>query len=333
LQTTAVNTGSQAQTVRLVAVLPAGVSVLSASPQATMTPAGASTTEQRQISWDTTVAAGQSRAVVLRLAFNPAGAYDIVWRVQEAAASSGGGSGSTTSLASTSKVVNVASITDLVRQAQAAVNAMRVTQNRDVQALQRAQRNVMAVESYVLQRQDFIGAMPFWLDAADQLDIIGPSLSEAASLAISRALHATQRALCPQLACASGALALQSAGQEVVELPVGSNLSFTRNVSNSCPVAFRAWTVVAELSNRRTGGNELRLQDSVSLGPQQTSSRSANWSVKGNQGDWLDAQLWAQWEDLHIHLDRRTLQIGAAVRAKDTAASKAAPSAGNAAAR
>lgn len=332
LQTTLINTGSQAQTVRLVAVLPAGVSLLSASPQATVMPSTATATEQRQASWDITLSAGQSRAVVLRLAFNPAGAYDIAWRVQEIGALSGGGTGST-SLANTSKVVNVASITDLLRHAQAAVNAMRVTQNRDVQALQRAQRNVMAVESYVLQRQDFMGAIPFWLDAADQLDIIGPSLSEAASLAIAQALHATQRALCPQLACASGALALQSAGQDVVQLPVGSNLSLTRTISNSCSVAFRAWTVVAELNNRRSGANELRLQDSVSLGPQQNSSRSANWSVKGNQGDWLDAQLWAQWEDLHIHLDRRALQIGAAVRTKDTAASKATPPVGNPAAR
>ncbi len=318
------NPSSQSVTALVSISLPAALSYSSANlAPASSSPASGtgSTSTPAQVNWQVSLAPQQSTTLTWRVRVESVASASATYTIPVQVYSQGqGGTGSSTPQASYSFTLHAASGTSLVQAALPAVQALQPAASAERNAKTRALAAIASATSLHNQGK-YAEAIAKWIDAANELMGLtalsassagNQALVAAARTAVSLALEASTAGQCQALICLRGDLALSSASPVL-----GSNLSLSRSLTNSCPAPLKDLPVLATLTNRRTQQSLLSLQDSkLDLAVGQTSTRAASWPVQAAQaqvGDWLDTLLTAQWQGHGIELATRSAQVSAPV--------------------
>lgn len=297
------NDGGRAANVELRAELPVGLRYVDASLAPTSaTPAG---TQPGLVTWRFTLAAGESRELLVRVAPDRTDiSASLPLTVYTLSAT-----GDATQRASVTPALALLPATGLAQAALDQVRNLAPTQQSDVNARNRAV-NAIQQAQVVQQQGDNASALQRWLAAADELDGIAsaaPAALTAAQSALAWAVEAASDAHCAQAACLSGRIDFYS----TTPLPLRDTLQWGRTVRNACPAQIKDAAVSAKLWLRRTGAELLRLDDNLTLSGNNANERRAGWQVTHpvQSGDDIDAELNAVWQGLSVPLARTSLRV------------------------
>ncbi len=290
------NDGSQAQHTRLQVQLPAGARFFSATP-------GAVPDAQGVVAWEQTLEPGSTQLLVLRVGLGAAGLSQF-----QATVLAGLPGQALQSQGTQTTTVLAESAATLADQALQAVTALVPATPEETTARAYALKAaVQAVEEGL--GGDHFGARLSWLQAARELDPIAPATSAQAAAAVARALQATTRALCPELACVAGEVDVLRAGQPVLQVPRNTSAQFRRKTTNACPVPAGTWDIHAELSNRNSGQSLADMKEQLDLVPGYADENQADFKAVGQAGDPLDGLLLAKRQGVQVALARARFTI------------------------
>lgn len=184
------NSGTQAAQLHVQAALPAGVRLISASAEA----GGPQPDAQGRVNWRFALEPAARRSVVLRVALDGAGPYEVPVTVQAARI----GSSTYTTYASGTLTLRARTLATAAQDAITAIAALRPAGQSEANAKSRAASAAASAQRAGAAGQ-FAQALDAWLDAADELLRIGSVDTRSARTAVARAVQGAELALQRQL--------------------------------------------------------------------------------------------------------------------------------------
>jgi hypothetical protein len=299
LQALVSNTGQLASSLTALAYLPTDAKVLATQPQASATVLNGRT----QLSWTLgSIAPGESMVISVQVGFTTPGTITVPI---EFSGSAPGAANVKATLNPSVLVQDKATVDGLVNQELSALKPSTPAENSALSTANNAVGNAKAFAN----QGDYANSLAQWINAADQVRTITSVDTSRAKQSIAYALQSSERQLCGQWACVTGALNFTVDNVVTRQVALRSTIVGTRTVYNNCPAQIKDIPVISSWVNRRTGEEVQHLWDNYTLPGNSNNQRGNGWQALGNENDIVDVVQTAQWRNEILHLNRDSFQI------------------------